>query len=172
MAKKPYEKLDDDKKYLRYLFTCVVNAFYREYDILRGRHNKLQRKITEEGTDPSESTIQNIRNVEASLTLQSLPKLLYAIAVDNIRFSGKYRRICLYILAQLITGREIAKSVLQLMGCTERSFFIQYCHQVLHRSFAILRENKPETNDFYLDYIGIGTEEYAMFESPGSYPGL
>lgn len=44
MIKKDKIKLDDDKKYMRYLFTCVVNAFYREYDILHGKHNKLQRK--------------------------------------------------------------------------------------------------------------------------------
>ena len=24
------EKLNNDKKYMRYLFTCVINAFYRE----------------------------------------------------------------------------------------------------------------------------------------------
>ena len=28
MIEKPVEKLDNDKKYMRYLFTCVINAFY------------------------------------------------------------------------------------------------------------------------------------------------
>ena len=169
MAEKPVEKLDDDMKYMRYLFTCVVNAFYREYDILRGRHNKLQRRISEESSDPTDSTVKNIYAVEADLTLRSLPKLLYAIAVDNIRFSGNDRRVCLYILAQLITGREIAKSVLQIMGCTDRAFFLQYCQYVLHKAFFVMRENKPETNDFYMDYIGVGTEEMALFEGAKEY---
>jgi hypothetical protein len=169
MAEKPYEKLDDDMKYMRYLFTCVVNAFYREYDVLRGRHNKIQRKISEESVEFSDSTVKNIYAVEAELTLRSLPKLLYAIAVDNLRFSGQERKICLYILAQLITGREIAKSVLQIMGCMDRSFFLQYCQGVVRQAFLTMRENKPETNDFYLDYIGVGTEEMALFEGAKDY---
>lgn len=169
MAAKDIIKLDNDKKYMRYLFTCVVNAFYREYDVLHGKPNKLQTRITETHVEPSVSTIGNIYAVEAELTLAQIPKQLYALAIQYIRFDGYLRRICLYILAQMITGREIAKSVLQLMGCTNRNFYIQYCKFILTQAFTLLRQRKPENNDQHLDIIGINAEENAMFDGNLEY---
>ena len=74
MAEKEHHKLGDHKKYMRYLFTCVVNAFYREYEVLHGKPNKLEKRITEMHTEPTESTVHNIYAVEAELTLKRIPK--------------------------------------------------------------------------------------------------
>jgi hypothetical protein len=169
MADKEIEKLNSHQKYMRYLFTCVVNAFYREYDVLHGKHNKLQKRITEMHTEPETSTVQNIYEVEAELTLKRLPKQLFGIAVSYVRFEGKMRRVCVYILAQMIQGREIAKSVLQLMGCSNRNFMMEYCTFILTQAFLVLRTRKPETNDYHMDIIGIGAEENAMFDGDLGY---
>jgi len=169
MATKDIVKLDSHQKYMRYLFTCVVNAFYREYDVLHGKHNKLQNRIIEMHNEPDTSTVQNIYVVEAELTLQRIPKQLFGIAVQYIRFEGKLRRICVYILAQMIQGREIAKSVLQLMGCDNRNFLVQYCTFILTQAFVLLRERKPETNDHHMDIVGISVEENAMFDGDLGY---
>ncbi len=147
MSEKPREKLDNDKKYMRYLFTCVVNAFYREYDVLHGKANKLQKKIDEHRPklhgNYGEKTHQAL---EAELTLQRLPAQLLSYAMDCVRFGGKQRRVCAYMLTQMIMGREIAKSVLHLMGCNNRPFFEQYCDTVLLRAFFLLRQRKPQVD--------------------------
>ena len=143
MIKKPVHKLDNDKKYMRYLFTCVINAFYREYDILHGKHNKLQRKINEHAEMPSSNPAnQNFRQIEAEMTLKYLPQILYDLAVGMVRFEGQELQICVYILNQLIDGREVAKSVLQLIGCKDRSFFINYCQSLLLQAFLYLRKTR------------------------------
>jgi len=149
MSQKPREKLDNDKKYMRYLFTCVVNAFYREYDILHGKHNKLQRRVTEyrPNLQPSSRGEKTHQSLEAELTLRRLPGQLFIIAVDAIRFEGKPKRICEYILGQMIHDREIAKSVLQLMGCKDRLFYEQYCNSVLFHAFLTLRQHKPQYDE-------------------------
>lgn len=158
MSEKPKEKLDNDKKYMRYLFTCVVNAFYREYDILHGKHNKLQRRLIEHNptltSNPSEKTHKSL---EAEMTLKRLPQQLFVLGMECVRFEGQSRRVCAYILTQMITGREIAKSVLQLMGCKDRHFFVQYCSSILFRAFLLLRRRKPHvdetnlSNEFFTD---------------------
>lgn len=143
MIKKPKEKLDNDKKYMRYLFTCVVNAFYREYDILHGKHNKLQRKINDNADKLiSKPNTKNLAHLEVSLTLSGLPSQLYALSLEMVRFEeeeGDYR-ICAYILQQLMDGREISKAVLHLMGCKDRPFFIKYCNNLLYRAFLELKD--------------------------------
>ena len=144
MIEKPIEKLDNDKKYMRYLFTCVINAFYREYDVLHGKHNKLTRKIIEE-REPKEmyEEAHNVQSLEAALTLQRIPQQLLDFAMECVRFEGSSRKVCKYILEQTIDGREIAKSVLQLMGCKDRHFFIRYCESVLLQAFLLLRKRRP-----------------------------
>lgn len=144
MIEKPVEKLDNDKKYMRYLFTCVINAFYREYDVLHGKHNKLTRRILEE-REPKEiyAEAHNVKALEAALTLQRIPHQLLEFAMECVRFEGPPRKVCRYILEQMIDGREIAKSVLQLMGCKDRHFFIRYCESVLLQAFLLLRKRKP-----------------------------
>jgi hypothetical protein len=169
MADKEIEKLNTHQKDMRYLFTCVVNAFYREYDVLHGKHNKLEDRIKATHTEPDTSTVQNIYEVEAELTLKRIPKQLFSIAISYIRFEGKLRRVCVYILAQMIQGREIAKSVLQLMGCDNRNFMVQYCTFILTRAFLLLRERKPEPSDHHMDIIGISAEENAMFDGDLGY---
>lgn len=145
MSQKPVEKLDNDKKYMRYLFTCVVNAFYREYDILHGKHNKLQRRVSEyrPNLQPSKSD-KTHQSLEAELTLRRLPGQLLLMALNNVRFEGKAKRICDYILGQLVHDREIAKPVLQLMGCKDRNFYEQYCRTVLFQAFLVLRQQRPK----------------------------
>lgn len=153
MIEKPKEKLDNDKKYMRYLFTCVINAFYREYDVLHGKHNKLYRKMFEEQetSEASEST-NNVKALEATLTLQRIPQQLLDYAMELVRFEGSSRRVCQYILEQMIGGREIAKSVLQLMGCKDRYFFIHYCESILVQAFLLLRKRNPfSVGDMNLD---------------------
>ena len=154
MITKPIEKLDNGKKYMRYLFTCVINAFYREYDILHGKHNKLQRKIVEQAEKPSQlSTTENFRQLEAGMALKRLPKELYDSAMYLMRFEDKERQICVYILNQLIEGREVAKSVLQLMGCKDRNFFIGYCQSLLFQSFLQLRIQRTADEFYEQDFV-------------------
>lgn len=147
MAKKPREKLDDDKKFMRYLFTCIVNAFFREYDVLHGKQNKLVRKIEEQhNKNPDkknpEAPGQSISALEARMTLRRIPPALVEIAMDWVRFEGRDRKVCQYILNQRVNGREVAKSVLQLMGCRNRQFFVEYCDSLLFQAFILLRRNK------------------------------
>jgi hypothetical protein len=172
MIKKPTHKLDDDKKYMRYLFTCVINAFYREYDILHGKHNKLQRKLTEHSERATANTTsRNFKQVEAEMTLKHLPQQLYALAEDMIRFTGQDRQICVYIINQLIEGREVAKSVLQLTGCRDRNFFISYCEGLLLQAFIQLRRRKvlaevPDTVDGYDDLeVPDFSDDWAFWEA-------
>jgi hypothetical protein len=154
MIKKPKHKLDNHKKYMRYLFTCVVNAFYREYAILHGKHNKLQRKLVDHAEKAtSKTTGQNLKRVEAEMVLKQLPQQLYDAAIDMVRFEDEERQMCIYILNQLIEGREVAKSVLQLIGCKDRNFFVTYCENLLFQAFIHLRRTKvPETFDYTDDY--------------------
>lgn len=155
MIMKPQEKLNDDKKYMRYLFTCVVNAFYREYDILHGKHNKLQRKLNEQRSPlPTYTPAKNIYSLEAEWTLRKLPNQLYDVAMEQVRFMGKDKQACSYILTQTINEREIAKSVLQLMGCTNRFFFINYCNSILFKAFYLLRQRRiDEVEHHYEDTV-------------------
>lgn len=154
MTKKPKEALGDDKQYMRYLFSCVVNAFYREYEILHGKHNKLTRKIVEQAEKPSLlSTTQNFRQFEASSALKKLPEELNQKALELLRFEDKDQQICVYILNQLIEGREVAKSVLQLMGCKDRNFFIGYCQSLLFQAFLQLRKNRKQEELYEQDYV-------------------
>lgn len=154
MAAKPKKTLDNDKKYMRYLFSCVINAFYRENDILHKKQNKLQRKIVETAERPSQlSTTENFRQLEAEMALKRLPEELYTVAEDLMRFNGNDRQICVYILQQLIGGREVAKSVLQLMGCKDRNFFIGYCQSLLFQSFIFLREHRKKEEFYEQEFI-------------------
>lgn len=154
MIAKPRETLDNDKKYMRYLFSCVINAFYRENDILHKKQNKLQRKIVETAERPSQlSTTENFRQLEAGMALKRLPAELYDVAEELMRFEGKDRQICTYILQQLIDGREVAKSVLQLMGCKDRNFFIGYCQSLLFQSFIYLRDHREKEEFYEQDFI-------------------
>lgn len=165
MIEKPKEKLDNDKKYMRYLFTCVINAFYREYDVLHGKQNKLMRKIDE--TSPSETTASspnNIMALEAELTLKRIPPVLVEIAMESVRFEGTSRKICQYILNQRVNGREVAKSVLQLMGCKDRNFFMRYCDSVLLRSFLVLRSKKSLLEDLRFEGLSSLDETEEMFD--------
>ena len=165
MIEKPVEKLDNDKKYMRYLFTCVINAFYREYDILHGKQNKLTRKILEE-QEPEETYAEahNVKALEASLTLKRIPQQLLTFAMECVRFEGGSRKICKYILEQMIDGREIAKSVLQLMGCKDRHFFIHYCESILLQAFLLLRKRKPLTGGATFEGQGIHEDFESSFD--------
>ena len=152
MITKPVHKLDNDKKYMRYLFTCVINAFYREYDILHGKHNKLQRKLNEHVEQPKpQSSTENFRKLEAEMMLKRLPDQLQDIALSMLRFEDKDEQICIYILNQIINGREVAKSVLQLIGCKDRNFFIGYCQSLLFQAFVQLRKERVEETVDYMD---------------------
>jgi hypothetical protein len=160
MILKPEEKLNNDKKYMRYLFTCVVNAFYREYDILHGKHNKLQRKLNEQRSPlPSYTPAKNIYSLEAEWTLRKLPDHLYDVAMGLVRFTGAEKQACSYILTQTINEREIAKSVLQLMGCSNRFFYIDYCNSILFKAFYLLRRQRIEEVEHHYEDI-VYEDEY------------
>jgi hypothetical protein len=166
MILKPVEKLDNDKKYMRYLFTCVVNAFYREYDILHGKHNKLQRKLNEQRSPlPSYTPAKNIYSLEAEWTLRKLPEQLYDVAVEQVRFTGKDKQACSYILTQTINEREIAKSILQLLGCKDRFFFINYCNSILFKAFCLIRQQRIDDVEHH--YEDIVYEEEADYDYSG-----
>lgn len=184
MARKPKEKLDNDKKYMRYLFTCVVNAFAREYSILHGKHNRLQKKINDHSEPPTQRTaIKNVRRLEAQMTLKQLPQHLFEHSLTIIRFTGNERNICAYIIRQLIDEREVSKSVLQLMGCKNRDFFITYCNNLLYRAFIGLKDYTPSEEFEYEDLeanndveavslLDIETMDYDQYYDPEeSYDG-
>ena len=60
----------------------------------------------------------------------------------------------------------MAKSVLQLMGCKDRNFFIGYCQSVLFQAFVQLRKNRTEEvlyeQDFVDDEFFDGALEYSF----------
>jgi len=147
MRLKPVEKLDDDKKYMRYLFTCVLNAFYREFDSLYGKMNKIYKKLHDSDFTHGDQQ-KKIKQVISRLLLEKLPEQLLEEAVDNIRFSGNKKNVCVYILEQRVAGREIAKSIIHLLGCTaKKQFFVYYCNYLLGQSFLTLKEvNMLEDN--------------------------
>lgn len=161
MILKPKEKLDNDKKYMRYLFTCVINAFYREYDILHGKHNKLQRKLNRqlEESPTYHSSVNNVRHIEAVMTLKRLPQQLYDLGVSMIRFEGQPENVCAYIIRQLVDGREISKSVLHLMGCSHRAFFVTYCNNLLYRAFIQLKDYSENDEDIEFDVSALDQSE-------------
>jgi len=153
MVKKPVENLNNDKKYMRYLFTCVVYAFYREYDILHGKHNKLQRKINNNASKlPTPTPLKNLEQLEIGLTLNSLPTQLLNSSVSMIRFENNEKSICVYILQQIMEGREISKAVLHLLGCKNRAFFTAYCNNLLYRAFLGLKDTVREGNVDYEEF--------------------
>jgi len=140
MRLKPIEKLDDDKKYMRYLFTCVLNAFYREFDSLYGKMNKIYKKLHDIDPEYNPQTPKT-NQVMAKLLLEQIPTQLLEEAMFLVRFKGSHRNVCEYILEQKISGREIAKSIVQLLGCTDKKqFFIQYCGHLLSVAFANMKE--------------------------------
>jgi len=148
MRVKPVEKLDNDKKYMRYLFTCVLNAFYREFDALYGRMGKVYKKLHEReivhDIQPS-----RIKQVVVGMILEKLPQQLLDEAKHLVRFSGKNRSVCNYILSQQIAEREVAKSVIQLLGCmSKKNFFVDYCTYTLQQAFLNLQRDLLWTEDF------------------------
>jgi hypothetical protein len=144
MRLKSTQELGNDKQYVRYLFTCVSHAFYREFEVLHGKSNKLYHRLCEYNDSvPTYTSPTNVKALEAELTLQHVPEVMFSLAMECVRFEGQERKICQYMLNQLLSGREIAKSVLQLMGCKDRTFFDMYCNAVLLQAFFLLRQRKP-----------------------------
>lgn len=143
MRTKAKKTLDNDKKYMRYLFTCVNNSFFREYDVLHGKSNRLQAKLDKTGKQLSPNIgEQSFRSTEARLLLSKIPTVLYITAMELVRFdegSTEYN-ICQYIIRQRITGREISKQVLRLLTCKNKKFFNDYCTYVIQRAFFMIKD--------------------------------
>jgi len=141
MRLKPTEKLDDDKKYMRYLFTCVLNAFYREFDSLYGKMNKLYKRLHEKDLEYNPQT-PKVDQVMAKLFLENIPSQLLEESMALIRFKDHRRNVCEYILSQKMSDREIAKSIIQLLGCTDqKQFLTQYCNYLLSAAFESIKRN-------------------------------
>lgn len=139
IAQKPVEKIGNDKQYMRYLFTCVINSFYRELEVLHGKPNKIQRRITEEKRYPKVKS--KVAEVEANMMLERFPDFLFNQAREHIRFEEPERiQACEYVLQQLIAGREVAKSVLSMLGCSDKEFYTKYCSTLLIAVFRKIRK--------------------------------
>lgn len=161
MAKKPVEKLDDNKKYMRYLFTCVINAFLREYEVIHGKNNRVKRSLEDKNIPVPKS---KIKQLEAKMVLSSLPNRLYDLSIANIRFSGEKAQVCEYIIHQLLYNREISKSILSLLNCSNSAFLVEYCKYIIFISFLYLRdnENAQEDSDGYdniVDTMDLASED-------------
>lgn len=145
IAKKPISQIGNDKQYMRYLFTCVVNAFYRELEILHGKSTKVQQNIEENNhTTLSKPRLQS---VEAGLTLDRLPDLLIERAIEQIRFRDERQQICVYIIHQLVNGREVSKFILGDAYNSNKDFFIGYCAHLIRLAFKELRNDAIEQED-------------------------
>lgn len=140
MGKKSHEQIGSDKQYMRYLFTCVLNAFYREFNILQHKPNRVKHKLHLESSTKL-AVPDEIRVLEAQIFVRTLPQQMLTTAVKLVRFpvEDKRRNICNYILKQLIEGREISNALLQTIQCTNREFFIDYCQMILTLAFVQLR---------------------------------
>ena len=51
--------------------------------------------------------VLSIDDVERALVIEKIPVLIAQDVVDRLRFGGEERRTCLYILQQLVTGRDV-----------------------------------------------------------------
>jgi hypothetical protein len=162
MAKKSVEKIGNDKQYLNYLFTCVVNAFYREIEVLYGKQNKLNRKLGDLVKSPMLKT--KLPHVEAKILLAKLPEFLFEKSMSNCRFSNSKRKICEYILKQVLWGREVSKPVLSMLGCEDQKFYVQYCLYLLSTALRQLRSS----NWAYC----ITEEELSCFEDSKLFPEI
>jgi hypothetical protein len=162
MAKKPTTSIGNNSQYLRYLYTCCINAFYREIEVLYGKHNKLNKKLN----DSSRAVLikTKLPAVEAKMVLAKLPGFLFAKASENCRFVGTRKQICEYILQQMLYGREISKSVLSILGCEDQKFYIQYC---LHLLIVALRQTRSNGLNFC-----ITEEEISYLENQKNYPEI
>ena len=150
MATKPVEKLDNDKKYMRYLFTCVINAFLRELDVLHGKQNKVKNKIQEKKVEDHGSS--KVSALETSMVLRRLPDILLQMACERIRFiEGDKRNVCEYVLKQLIYNREIAKSVLNMFHCVDKDFYTRYCSQLLVTTFKDIQAKGAENGALFFE---------------------
>ena len=140
IAKKSVESIGNDKQYMRYLFTCVANSFYRELDVLHGRPNKIRQRVIEEQAHLV-TPKSKIGEVEAGMLLEQFPAFLFKSVKEAIRFEDPdKKRVCEYILRQLITGREVSKPVLRLLGCSNRDFYVRYCKQLLVTEIQKIRK--------------------------------
>ncbi len=154
MASKPPDKLSNDKEYMRYLFTCVVNAFLRELDVLHGKSGKVRKRL-QDGSHYIPPQHGNIRAIEAHLVLAKLPKHLQVMSRGLIRFGGAEKQACEYILQQLLHGREVSKSVLSMMRCKDKEFFTQYCRYLIYVAVKELQKTGMGSLDlFFVDPLG------------------
>ena len=140
MAVKNEEQIGNNKQYMRYLFTCVLNAFYRELTIIQQRPNKIKARILSEHAYTHLRNPRDLRTVELQTYIGALPQHLYKQAEKMIRFSGERFMICSYILKQLIEDREISTPFLQSLGCTNKEFYTEYSKLLLKRSFLNIRK--------------------------------
>lgn len=173
IAQKPVEKIGNDKQYMRYLFTCVINSFYRELEVLHGKPNKIQRRITEEKRYPKVKS--KVAEVEASMMLERFPNFLFEQARTQIRFTDERKiQACEYVLRQLIAGREVAKSVLSMLGCSDKEFYTRYCAGLLKAVFRdIRRVNGVATlNSSESFHVGSGFDDPSGFDGEGLISAL
>ena len=172
MIEKPLEKMDDDKKFTRYLFTCVINAFYREFDVLHGKSYRLQKKIDEESPPIKKITRSSIPQIEANMTLDKFPEYFLNRASKEIRFSNdKEKKICMYILRQKIYGRDTSKAILQMLGCKTTSFYTKYIDFIIKKVFSFMHGSYT-SDEFYDEYITDFDEEeddFSGFSFEGEY---
>lgn len=162
MAKKPLEKMGDDKQYMRYLFTCVVNAFFREMDVLHGKSNKIKKRL-DARSDRINKTENKLKKIEAELIVSRLPQFLLKESISFVRFeSENKKKVCSYILSQLLHGREISKAVLQLLKCSDKRFYIKYCKFLILMAIKGARLRGLHLDDF--DCFDTAAEEN-MYDS-------
>jgi hypothetical protein len=141
MACKTEEQIGTHKQYMRYLFTCVQNAFYRELNIIQKKPARIKKRIFSESSAASEqSRSDTLRSVELQILITSLPQHLHYRSLEAVRFKDKDLKVCSYILQQLVCGREVSGSILQTLGCTNKDFFIEYCRVVLFDTFCKVKE--------------------------------
>ena len=142
IALKSTEQIGSHQQYMRYLFTCVLNAFFKELNIIQNKPNRIKRKAaTEHPHTTTPDRTASVNNVELKLFLQTIPGTLLELASTKIRFTDHRILICKYILKQLIEGREVSRALLQTMGCHNRDFFVEYCNFILMEAFKELKQD-------------------------------
>ena len=162
MADKNKEQIGNNKQFMRYLFTCVLNAFYRELTVIQHRPTKIKnRLIAEQDSVLQKQATGNLRKVELQVFINGLPKYLRTVAEGLIRFDGANYDVCSYIIKQLVEEREISSLLLQTMGCTDKEFFVDYSKYVLQRSYMLVRE---EVNRTLFSVEDTADEDDSIFE--------
>ncbi len=139
MRVKPIENLNTPGKYMRYLYTCVTNAFYKELTSLYGKDHRVKQALQDK-QKLYPLAVASHAKVTPQVFLAELPQRLLDISEKNIRFMDADKVACVYALEQKLNDREISSRVLKLLGTDiPRKFLSKYCSYLVQDALEVLK---------------------------------